>query len=64
MTATYDDDVSRHEPYATSETAPGERIHGPPSGGLIFVWICWLAVAALMILLGGAVFLGIFQDIG
>ena len=58
MSATYDD-VSRHEPY----TAPGERIPGPPSGGLIFLWIGWLLAAGFMLLIGGPVLVGILQAV-
>jgi hypothetical protein len=52
-----------HAALAAQATPPGERIPGPPSGGLIFLWIGWLLAAALMIGLGGAVFLGILETV-
>jgi hypothetical protein len=50
--------------YAAAATPPGERIPGPPSGGLIFLWIAWLVVAAVLVFEGGAIGLGILQAVG
>lgn len=48
---------------AAEATPPGEHIPGPPTGGLLFLWIGWLLAAALMIFLGGAVFVGILKGV-
>jgi len=49
--------------YAAAATPPGEHIPGPPSAGLIFIWICWLLAAAVLFGLGGLVFVGILQSV-
>jgi hypothetical protein len=49
--------------YAAAATPPGERIPGPPSGGLIFIWICWLLGAAVLAVIGGPVLMGILQAV-
>jgi hypothetical protein len=46
---------------AADPVAPGERIPGPPGPGLLVLWIGWIAIAVLLVGLGGAVFLGILQ---
>jgi hypothetical protein len=48
---------------AAAATPPGEHIPGPPSGGLIFLWIAWLIVAAMLVFEGGAIFVGILQGV-
>jgi hypothetical protein len=53
-----------HAALATAATPPGERIPGPPSGGYVFVLICWLLAAAVLLGLGGMVFAGILQSVG
>jgi hypothetical protein len=52
-----------HAALAAAVTPPGERIPGPPSGGYLFVLICWLAAAAVLLGLGGMVFVGILQSV-
>jgi hypothetical protein len=60
MNTTSYDDAAR----AAAATPPGERIPGPPSGGLIFLWIGWLAVAAILVFEGGEIGLGILRAVG
>ncbi|HEY0437045.1 MAG TPA: hypothetical protein VGC92_10415 [Phenylobacterium sp.] len=51
---------------ANTDTASASSYGGRAGGvgpGLIVVAIGWLAVAAAMVFIGGAVFVGIFQDI-
>ncbi len=48
---------------AAEATPPGEHIPGPPTGGLLVLWIGLLLAAALIIGLGGAIFLGILHDV-
>jgi hypothetical protein len=42
------------------DEAPSGRL-GPPSLGLIIVALGWVAMAAGMVVVGGMVFIGIFQ---
>ncbi|MFL5296988.1 MAG: hypothetical protein ACJ798_11460 [Phenylobacterium sp.] len=49
--------------YADAATPPGERIHGPPSAGLIFVMICWLLAAGVLFVEGALIFAGILEAV-
>ena len=49
--------------YAAAATPPGERIAGPPSGGLVFLWIVWIIAAAALVFEGGVIFLGIVEGV-
>ena len=49
--------------YAAAATPPGERIPGPPSGGLVFLWIVWAIAAAVLVFEGGAIGLGIIHGV-
>jgi hypothetical protein len=44
-------------------TPPGEHVTGPPSPGLAFIWVVWLLAAAVMLVIGGLVFVGILQAV-
>ena len=57
-TLSYNDSVR-----AAEATPPGERIPGPPSAGLAFIWAMWLLAAAPLVVIGGAVFVGILQAV-
>jgi hypothetical protein len=49
--------------YAAAATAPGERIPGPPSAGMIFVMICWLLAAGVLFVEGAIIFIGILKAV-
>jgi hypothetical protein len=53
-----------HDGYASAGTTPGRRIPGPPTGGLLFLLIAWLIAAAVILVEGGAVFVGILKALG
>lgn len=57
-TTNYDNSV-----YAAAATPPGERIPGPPSAGLIFLWIAWIIAAAVLIGEGAVIGMGILQGV-
>ncbi len=52
-----------HAALAAASTPPGERIPGPPSGGLVFLWIVWILAAAVLFIEGGIIGLGILQSV-
>jgi hypothetical protein len=54
----YDEAAERAE-----HTRAGERIPGPPGPGLLVLWLGWMVVAAIMAMIGGAVFLGILEAV-
>lgn len=53
-----------HAALAAAATPAGERIPGPPSSGLIVMWIAWLIAALALFGVGGPVFIGILQAVG
>jgi hypothetical protein len=57
-TTRYDDAAS-----AAASTPPGEHIPGLPTGGALFLWVAGIMAAAVLLLFGGMIGLGILQAV-